>query len=370
MRQRSQIGIRFFHIHALEVSAFGRGQFHGAHALDQHFSGFTLCSLKSEKRRIGGAAGNRALHRYQELMAALSGRIYFQSQDSGLSLRGIEGRAGHSGDFVACRQFDLELGRLALHDHNIREHGHAHLCLAHRNKRLCVGEKSHFARDGWSHAFARCPPEGRGLSGNQRGFNRGVSVFRFAAGDDAGAEVGESVISGNRHNELHTTGGRNGQGEGSPAGFDPQRQPGVEGDRKFPRAGEKSHVRAILLEQGKALAVLVSVENRHSCGQRNFADALAKNFSLELHCSPHTFILDVQLHFGVFDGVGKRRDVGPLGRFRRESHQPVVFVERQRDIAGIWQGQRRFFFRQSHAAKQKHHKYVFHRAPPFLFLSC
>ncbi len=33
MRQRPQIRIRFFHVHALQAAAFGRGEFHGARRL-------------------------------------------------------------------------------------------------------------------------------------------------------------------------------------------------------------------------------------------------------------------------------------------------------------------------------------------------
>ena len=124
-------------------------------------------------------------------------------------------------------------------------------------------------------------------------------------------------------------------------------------------------MRTVLLKQRKALAVLVRVENSHPGGERNFAHALAENFPVELHGAPHAVVLDVQLHLGMLDGVGKRREVRPLWRLRGECHEPVVFVERQRDIAGVGQGQSGFFFGNAHKAKQQHHQNVFHRTPAF-----
>ena len=91
-------------------------------------------------------------------------------------------------------------------------------------------------------------------------------------------------------------------------------------------------MRAVLLNQGKALAVLVRIENGHSGGERNFAHAFAENFSLQLHTAANGIVLNVQVYVGMLDGVRKRGDVRVLGRLGREFHELVVFVESQRDI--------------------------------------
>jgi hypothetical protein len=125
---------------------------------------------------------------------------------------------------------------------------------------------------------------------------------------------------------LHAASRGCGQAEGRASRLDSQRQPGVERDGKFARPRQQRHVSAILLEQRNAFAVLVRVEHGHSGGQRNFAQALAENFSLEAHRAAHSVVLNVQLHICMLDRVGKGRDIGLLRRLRREFHELVVFV--------------------------------------------
>src|ERR1700722_450250 len=78
----------------------------------------------------------------------------------------------------------------------------------------------------------------------------------------------------------------------------------------------------------------------------------------------------------MLDRIGKWSEVGFLRRLGREFHQLVVFVEGQRDVAGIRQRQRGFLLRRPHrrytreGEKQDHkyvlQQYVFHRTPAFL----
>jgi hypothetical protein len=108
-------------------------------------------------------------------------------------------------------------------------------------------------------------------------------------------------------------------GERCAASLNSQRQAGIECDRKFSWARQQCHVRAIFLQQGNAFAVLVRVEHCHSAGERNFAHAFAENFSLQFHRAATRRRFNVQFHVGMFDGVGKRRDVGFLRRLAASS---------------------------------------------------
>ena len=220
MRQRPQIGIRLFHVHALEAATFRRSQFHGACALDEHFAGFALCPFKAEEWRIRLGCSDGTLHRYQELVAAPGGRIYLKRQNSRLSFRGIQRSPGHAGNFISRGQLQLELRRLTLHDRDIGQDGHAHFRFADRDQRFCVREKSHLARHGWGGGFSSSPPDGCRLSGHQRGFNQGVFVLGFPTGDQAWADIRDSVVPGNHHCQLHAARSRYGQAEGSSSRLD------------------------------------------------------------------------------------------------------------------------------------------------------
>ena len=71
-----------------------------------------------------------ALHRDQKLVAALAGCVYFQSQDTVVGFRGIESGTGDAGDFVALREIEVKLRRLARHHGDVGEHGDAHFGFA------------------------------------------------------------------------------------------------------------------------------------------------------------------------------------------------------------------------------------------------
>src|SRR5271165_7417295 len=149
-------------------------------------------------------------------------------------------------------------------------------------------------------------------------------------------------------------------------GFDAQRQSSFEYHREFPWPRQQRHVRPILLLQWNALAVLMRVEHGHPAGQRNLADAFAKDLSLHLHRATHSIVFHVQLHFSMLDGIRERRRFQLLRRPAREFDQLVVLIERKCHVARIRQWQRSFFFCRAHTAKQQHHQEsAFHRTPPF-----
>ena len=111
----------------------------------------------------------------------------------------------------------------------------------------------------------------------------------------------------------------------------------------------------------------MSIENCDPIGKRNLAHTLTEDFAFQLHGAEHDLVLDVQFQVGMFDRVGKRRSVELLRRLCCEFDQLVVLVERERHVAGIWQGQADFFFCQ-HCANQDAAIKPYarsHRAPPF-----
>ena len=68
MRQRSQVRIRFCHIHAFKTASFFRGDLHGARAFDEDFSGLALCPFESQEWRVGLGIMDRSLHRDEKLV--------------------------------------------------------------------------------------------------------------------------------------------------------------------------------------------------------------------------------------------------------------------------------------------------------------
>ena len=58
-----------------------------------------------------------------------------------------------------------------------------------------------------------------------------------------------------------------------------------------------------------------------------------KDFSLQLHSALHRFVGNTELQVRALHGVRNRRRIWFPGWFAGELDQPVVFVERERDIA-------------------------------------
>ena len=114
---------------------------------------------------------------------------------------------------------------------------------------------------------------------------------------------------------------------------------------------------ATLLKEGHSFSILVSVENRHSAGERYLADPFVEDFSLEFHGSHHAVALNPQFYIGVLNGIRKWRRLRRPGWLRSPFHELVVFVQREGDVAGIGQGQRGFILcpaqrHQTHTSNQ------------------
>src|SRR5467141_1414947 len=120
--------------------------------------------------------------------------------------------------------------------------------------------------------------------------------------------------------------------EGGAPSFNVERKAGIECDSEVRGSRENGRVRSIIQFERQALTFLAGVENGHAGCQGDFGRALMKDFSLQLHRALHRFVGDAELQVRAFHGVRKGRRVWSPGRLASEFDEPVVFVERKREL--------------------------------------
>ncbi len=170
---------------------------------------------------------------------------------------------------------------VALNDGEIGEGGDLQIGFADGDESFYVGEESHFARGCGRDDFAGGPPDIRGLTGNESGFDLCVALDGGAMGDDAVIELDVGSFTGNSKDETHAAGGWNGKNERGAAGFDDEREAGFEIDGEFGFAGKDGDMDAVVEEKRERAGALARVEDGHAGGQRNFRGVGAEGFAFE-----------------------------------------------------------------------------------------
>src|SRR6266849_2417010 len=263
---------------------------------------------------------------------------YVEKEDSVLDFAGFEGGAVDGSDFEAVGDGDGELIGVALNDGDVRKRGDLQIGFADGDEGFHVGEETDFARGYGSDDFASGPPDIRDLAGNERGFDFGVAFDGGAVGDDAVVELDVGAIAGNGEQEADAAGGGNGEKKRGAAGFDGEREPGVEIDGKFGFAGKDGDVGAVIEKQRKRTRAVTGVEDGHAGGEGNFRSGIAESFAFELDGAEDVVVGDAEFEIGALENVGKRGKLGTFSGTIGESEETVVLVEREGDVAGWGKG--------------------------------
>ena len=124
-----------------------------------------------------------------------------------------------------------------MHNSNIGEGGDSNVCFADGNEGLDVREKAHLFGHNRGGRLPGCPPDVRGLSRDERGFDGSLPFL--------GADSNVGVIAGNNKREPHTTRRRHGKTKGSAPRFHGQGKAGIEGDGEVRRSNKNSRVGSI-----------------------------------------------------------------------------------------------------------------------------
>ena len=132
-----------------------------------------------------------------------------------------------------------------MHNSNIGEGGDSNVRFADGNEGLDVREKAHLFGHNRGGRLPGCPPDVRGLSRDERGFDGSLPLLGGPGGDEAEADSNVGVVARNNKREPHTTRRRHGKTKGSAPRFHGQGKAGIEGDGEVRRSNKNSRVGSI-----------------------------------------------------------------------------------------------------------------------------
>src|SRR2546429_492032 len=331
--ERTQVRICLLKIHALHTATFCCCQFDRPHAFHEHFARFTLSVLETQQRHVCFHVAEGLLHGDKELVAFLRSASHLQDQGAGLNFRGLKRRSGRSGYFVSSGNGHLELRRLTLHHGDIGQGRNAEIGFVHGDHRFLVGKETHLFWCRGRNDFPRCPPDARVLPRHERSFNRCLAVLRGARGNQPGTDAHIGVVARKTESQARAARSGNSKGEGRAASFDAQGQTRLQRHREIRRPCEHRRERSAFQLQRKVFAFLPGIKNRHASRQRHSGHTFVENLPLQLHAPLDRLGRHVESQVRTLYRIRNRGRLGPSHRLIRQLQQPVVLVQRKRDVA-------------------------------------